>query len=152
MYWQNIVTILLSFRTLSESRKYVPHVPNTMPFGQYVIQLGHCMLGCDLANLEVLHVSRAVDHFLQLSLNGLNTRFCCRSACSASLFGWFLNWWINFWTVCLRMWSCSWTVECENPWSLESISPRQVSLYVPPCLSEWSKDFLASELMVSWRL
>ena len=35
-------------------------------------------------------------------------------------------------------------------WILKSISPRQVSLYVPPCLSERSKDVFASELVVSW--
>ena len=33
---------------------------------QYVIQLGHCSVENDLANLEVLHLSHAVDHFLRL--------------------------------------------------------------------------------------
>ena len=31
------------------------------------------------------------------SQNGLNARFCFRSACYASLFGCVSNWWINFW-------------------------------------------------------
>ena len=35
-----------------------------MPFVQYVIQLVY--FRSDLANLEVLHVSHAVDHFLRL--------------------------------------------------------------------------------------
>ena len=64
--------------------------------------------------------------------------------------------WVNFWTGSLRMWSCSWTAEWGNPSILKSISPRQVSLYVPPpqlslCLLEWSNDVLVSELVVSWR-
>ena len=57
---------LLNFRTLSEGRKHVPHVPFSIPFGQYVMQLGHCVLGSDLASLEVLHVSHAADHVLRL--------------------------------------------------------------------------------------
>ena len=51
---------------MSEGHKHVPHVQNTIPFGQYVIQLEHCFLVSDLANLEVLHVSHAVDRFLRL--------------------------------------------------------------------------------------
>ena len=90
------------------------------------------------------------------SLNGLNARFCFKSACIASLFGCVLNWWISFWTAFLRMWSCHWTAAWGNPWILKYISPRQLSLYVPPSQSslwllEWSKGVLASELVVSWR-
>ena len=86
---------------------------------------------------------------LDCSLNGLNARFSFTSACDASLFGCVSNWWITFGTASLRMWSCFWTVERGNPWILKSISPRQLSLYVPPsqsslCLPEWSKDLLAS--------
>ena len=58
---------LFNFRVvLSEGRKHVPQVQKIIPLGQYVIQLGHCMFGSDLANLEVLHVSHAVDRFLRL--------------------------------------------------------------------------------------
>ena len=73
-----------------------------------------------------------------------------------SLFGCVSNWWINFGTAFLRMWSCSSTAEWANPWILKSIFPWQLSLYVPPsqsllCLLEWSKEVLASELVLSWR-
>ena len=40
----------------------------------------------DLANLDVLHVSHAVDHSFDCSLNGKNAPFCCGSSCGASLF------------------------------------------------------------------
>ena len=57
---------LFSFRTLSEGRKHVPQVQKTIPFVQYVIQLGALYSWSDLANLEVLNVSHAGDHFLRL--------------------------------------------------------------------------------------
>ena len=119
--------------------------------------VGALYLESDLAILEVLHVSHAVGHSpFDCSLNGLIGWFCFRSAFHASRFGCVSNWWINFWTASLRVWSCSWMVEWVNHWILKSISPRQLSLYVPPpqvslCLLEWSKDVLASELVLSWR-
>ena len=56
----------------------------------------------------------------------------------------------------VRDWNCRCNLRVNSRhWcsseSLKFISPRQVSLYVPPCLSEWSKDFLASDVVVSLR-
>ena len=60
------MAILVYFRIVSEGREHVPKIQYTMPFVQYVIQSGALYLGSDLANLEALPVSLAVDHFLRL--------------------------------------------------------------------------------------
>ena len=83
--------------------------------------------------------------FLSTSRWAGRTRYCCGSSCSA-LFWWFSNWWINFWTACLRMWQCS---RKEHSLDSEVYFSATYFLYVPPCLSEWLKNFLASELVVS---
>ena len=81
------VSSLLSFRTLCEGRKHVPHVQYTITFGQYVLQLAHCMLGVisRISKYSMFPMLEII--FLDCSLNGLSARFCFRSACNASLCG-----------------------------------------------------------------
>ena len=64
--------------------------PSSLPFLKRRGLDGRALyVGSDLANLEVLHVSHAVDHFLRLLLAERIERaiLCFKCACSASLFG-----------------------------------------------------------------
>ena len=56
---------------MSEGRMHVPHVQYTIPF----MTVGALYVWSDLANLEVLHVSHAVDHFLRLLAERIERAF-----------------------------------------------------------------------------
>ena len=107
--------------------------------------------GSDFANLEVLHVSHAVDHFLGLLAEWIE-RVILLQVGLQRFFGCVSNWWINFWTASLRVWWWSWTVEWSNLWILKSVSPRQLSLYVHRFLCAcWNGRRMFSKLVVCWR-
>ena len=138
LWWVSHLSLVSSLFTLHTETELIRQCTTTHWVKR---QLSICV------NLSILTVSEPGEFFT------------CWRKWSASLFGCVSNWWIIFGTAFLRMWSCSWTAEWNNPWILNAISPRQLSLYVPYvapsqsllCLLEWSKDVLASELLVSWR-
>ena len=107
--------------------------------------------GSDLAHLEVLHVSHAVDHFLRLLAEWVERMILLQSAFTASR---------HLDLDASRIDDSTWGLlpcRCDlalgrlygNHCILKSISPRQISLYFPSL--ERSADVLASKLVVSWR-
>ena len=145
---QNIVAVTAEFSNCVWRSWACSHVQYTIPFGQYVIQLVHCMFGVisqisKYSMLPMLYsTSRWTDWTRAFVVDLLVVLLCSGdSRTDESISG-------------LPVCGCDRVLgqlNQGNPWILKSISPRQVSLYVPPCLSERSEDFLSSEIVVSWR-
>ena len=149
---------LFNLRCLSESRKHVPQVQNTMPVVKYVKQLWHCALEVisHISKYSVFPMLRIVSLRLLAELEerlilfqvGLSThRDLDASQIDES----------TFFTASLRVSFLLGHLKCGNPWILKSMlrngSPRTLFRYgLPRTLCHVGRRMLSLQSwVVSWR-
>ena len=110
--------------------------------------------GSDLANLEVLHVSHAGDHFLRLLAEWIERVILLQGLATLLYSDASRNWWINLWTFSLRVWSCSWgsSLDPEVNFTASAVLVRYPATSFSVLARMVERGSLALELVVSWRL